>query len=242
MRVDNQAAYLIHSRQYTDSKVILNVLTPDYGRVSLVHRQSPKSKKSKLQAFTPLSCSWQGKSALKTAMQIEMLHPAFQLQGNALYCGIYLNELVERCLAQDDPHEEIYYSYQRAVARLSELGREETQIDIERSLRSFEFQLLESLGFAIDFEYDVQQAPIVQNSQSAYVFVVDEGFVPLAVDDEKSRNESLLRRDVFPSKAIHDIKAGEFNSEALKYAKRLARIALQPLLGSKPLKARELFH
>ena len=44
MRISLQPAYVLHSRPYRDSSALLEVLTAEYGRVSLVARGARRRK------------------------------------------------------------------------------------------------------------------------------------------------------------------------------------------------------
>ncbi len=72
------------------------------------------------------------------------------LQGQALYCGLYLNELLMRLLHRGDPHAEVFERYRHV---LSELASEAAPQPL---LRVFEKHLLEAIGYAmlLDREYE----------------------------------------------------------------------------------------
>jgi len=65
--VNTQIAYLLHKRAYRETSSIIEVLTKDHGRVSLMARgcRGARSKTAgSLLLFTPLVISWQGKGSL----------------------------------------------------------------------------------------------------------------------------------------------------------------------------------
>ena len=104
MRVSLQAAFVIHRRNYRDTSLIVELFTPDYGRISAVARgaRSGRSRGGNraalLQPLTPLLCSWSGRSELKTLTGCEAQGPVFSLQGERLYSALYVNELISRLL------------------------------------------------------------------------------------------------------------------------------------------------
>ena len=64
----------------------------------------PKSAvRGLLMAFQPLQLSWFGKPELRTLHSAEWQGGQPQLQGMALICGFYLNELLLKLLQRDDP-------------------------------------------------------------------------------------------------------------------------------------------
>ncbi|MEJ6540579.1 MAG: recombination protein O N-terminal domain-containing protein, partial [Halioglobus sp.] len=66
MRINLQPAYVLHSRPYRDTSVLLEVFTAEYGRISLVARGTRRqtrrgSKAALLQLFSPLLLSFSGR-------------------------------------------------------------------------------------------------------------------------------------------------------------------------------------
>lgn len=235
MHVDEQPAFLIHSRKYTDSRIIVELLTRDYGRVSGVLRQSAKSKRqTKVQPFSPLIVTWKGKSALKSLWQAEALSAPLPLLGSNLFCGLYLNELLLRCLPQDDSCEPIFGLYLNTITKLSKLGAQPDQVELEKVLRTFEFQFLTELGFGINFESDINEKMITVDAQQRYHFASGDGFIPVASGE-------LPKGFVYSAASLVAIREQNYAIESLRSAKRLSRQAFKVLLGDKPLKTRELF-
>ena len=73
-RVLLQPAWMLHQRPYRNTSAILELLTPEYGRVGVVARgtRGPKSRlKGLLQPFYPLLVSWQGQGVLVTLIHAE---------------------------------------------------------------------------------------------------------------------------------------------------------------------------
>src|SRR5689334_15045703 len=116
-----QPAYILHTRAYRDTSLLLEVLTQDYGRVSLVARGVRNSRmrlRSILQPFIPLLLSMQGRSELKLLISAEMNGLSLSLRGDCLLSGFYLNELLVRSLQKEDPHPELYILYQKTLNHL----------------------------------------------------------------------------------------------------------------------------
>jgi DNA repair protein RecO (recombination protein O) len=86
---------------------------------------------------------WTQKSDLGTLTAADQVASPPALQGQALYCGLYLNELLMRLLHRGDPHAEVFERYRHA---LSELASESPPQPL---LRLFEKHLLEAIGYAM---------------------------------------------------------------------------------------------
>lgn len=233
MRIELQPAYILHSRPFRDTSIIIDCFSRDYGRVSLLAKgaRSAKSKQRQLlQPFTSLLLSWQGKGDLKTLVGVEAVGQGLFLQGNVLFSGLYINEVLVRLLPQMDAHPDILHLYQQVLGKLEQVNRGEAEL-LEPSLRQFEFNLLEALGYAIDFHSDCRGQPI--RPDSWYQLYPEHGFLSVQPNpDEVS----------FQGACLVAIGSGDYSSLAiLRTAKQLARVALKPYLGSKPLQSRMLF-
>lgn len=151
-RIELEPAYVLHSRSFRETSLIVDAFTREHGRVAVVARGA-KSARSRwrnvLQPFRPLLLSWNQKSDLGTLTAVDQVASPPALQGQALYCGLYLNELLMRLLHRGDPHAEVFERYRHV---LSELASEASPQPL---LRLFEKHLLEAIGYAmlLDREY-----------------------------------------------------------------------------------------
>lgn len=231
MQVQLQPAYVLHTRPYRDTSLLVDVLARDFGRLTLVargQRQSRQRGRRPLQAFTALLLSWQGRSDLKTLTGAEIQGPTAFLAGNYLYSGLYANELLVRLLPQGEAQGNIFTAYQNLLAELAGAG------ELEAALRRFEFRLLEEIGYGIDFHAEAISGDPLEAGKK-YHYLNDEGFVPME-GNSAEHGGAFLGRD------LQAIAASDYSArETLRSAKRLARLALAPHLGPKPLKSRELF-
>lgn len=97
-----------------------------------------------LMSFQPVSLSWFGKGEVRTLHSAEWQGGQPYLQGTALMCGFYLNELLINLLARDDAHIPLFDYYRAALYRLAH------ETDHAASLRCFEKHLLQELGYALE--------------------------------------------------------------------------------------------
>ena len=233
MRIQDQPAYILHHRAFRDTSQILDVITRDHGRLSLMSRGSRGAKsrlKSILQPFTPLIIGWSGKGDMPSLTSAEtQTVKAITLTGKALPSAFYMNELLMKLLHKHDVYEEIYNLYESVIQLLSQ------GIEIEPVLRLFEKQLLELLGFGLNLQVNADtNGPVLAGEQ--YAYYLEHGPVEISsVHDDayitKLSGESLIALD-----------SNNLNTEqSLKDAKRLMRSILHYYLDGKPIKSRELF-
>src|SRR6187200_2060423 len=122
LRRDDQPAFVLHTYPYRETSVIVEALTAEFGRVAMVARgaRRPRSElRGLLQAFQPLLLSWFGQVELKTLLKAEWRGGLPRLGGSALWCGFYLNELLLKLLAREDPHPRLFGAYRAALEGLA---------------------------------------------------------------------------------------------------------------------------
>jgi len=228
-RIEGQRAYLLHSRPYRETSALVDLFTPDYGRVRGILRgvrQARSRKRELLRAFQPLEVSWQGAGELKTIRDGESVGLTHPLSGRALWCGLYLNELLVRLLPAETPQPRLFALYRFSLEQLADPEAEET------ILRMFEKRLLEELGVGISFEQDTQGAGIELSGH--YRFDPLRGFSPAS--DASSRERRLS------GALIVAMAADDFSDPGVRRAaKWLMRQTLAVHLGGRPLTSRTLF-
>lgn len=228
-RVDMQTAYVLHTRPFRDTSVIVDFFSKHHGRVSAVARGA-RTQRSKfrglLQAFVPLKISWSGKYELMTLRDAEPNAPPFDFSGTALISAMYLNELLVRLLGKSDPYPELFLCYDKILLQL------QNSKEITTSLRQFEKLLLAELGYGVDWNCCAHTGDLIQ-AESWYVFVPEQGFMPAAV-----ANNNYL---AFLGAHIQSIASDDYSDLAVsRSAKQLMRVALAPLLAGKAIASRDL--
>jgi len=232
MRGMLKSGYLIHSRKFTDTALLLDVLTEDAGRLSLVARGSGRRagqglQRSLLQPFHRLLFTYGGRAEQKTLYAVEPGDTRCQLSGQAIFCGLYLNELIMRVTPREDPCPGIFCAYVAAIDGLVQCPSD----SLDLLLRDFEMQLLVHSGYAFDLTVDGLSGAAIACDRR-YQFDPEAGLVALPADTD---SVGLHGGDLLA------IAAGEFTAASRAAFKQLTRSALAPLLGGRPLRSRELF-
>lgn len=233
MRVRHESAFILHTRNFSETSLVLDVFTPRHGRLGLLAkgaRRPGNRARGVLKPFQPLLVSWSGRGELPILTGAEGDGAAAALQGEALYCGFYLNELLIRLLHRHDPHGSLYDYYRTAVFALGD------ESAIEAVLRVFERRLLADLGYGLVLDHDVSnKLPI--GADTLYDYIPDQGPVRLRNPEFDRVHGVRVRGSTLLALAAESLEA----PEALREAKRLMRVALGRHLGDKPLHSRRLF-
>ena len=230
MRVSQEPAYVLHHHDYTETSLLLELFTRRHGRLGVIAKGARRARSplhTTLIPFQPLVLGFSGRGELPTLTSAEPAGAAPTIVGEALFCGLYLNELLLRLLHRHDPHERLFERYSEALGRLGE-GR-----DTEAVLRVFEKRLLEDIGFGLVLDHDVQDGAPLQPDH-LYRYVPERGPVPALVAEGEGipvQGASLL------ALACEHL----VDETALREAKQLMRALLARHLGERPLISRGLF-
>jgi DNA repair protein RecO (recombination protein O) len=232
MRINLQPGFLLHARPYRDSSQLLEVFTAEFGLLGMVgrgvnSRARGGSLRALLQPFRPLLVSCAGRGELLALRAVEAAAPGIVLQGERLFSGLYLNELLYRLLQRQDPHPGLFARYGQALEALGQDGAADT------ILRGFELHLLAELGYAFDPGRDATtQEPVREEAWYHY----SEGLGVV-----ECRSNTPVPGGRFPGADLRAIAAGDFSGAAATTAKRLLRRVIAGHLGGRPLHTRELF-
>ncbi len=145
-RVRDVGAYMLHAAAWRETSLIVQIFSRDYGNVAMVAKGAKRPYsvlRPVLAAFQPLMVSWSGTGEVKTLTRADLagLRP---LSGRSLMSAWYMNELVMRLLAREDPHPGLYDAYDAALLALAEGAQAAS------ALRRFEWILLEETGYGLE--------------------------------------------------------------------------------------------
>lgn len=230
MRQDAQPAFVLHTYPYLETSLLVEIFTQNFGRIPLVAKgaKRPKSAlRGLLIAFQPLQLTWTGKSELRTLHKAEWQGGQQPLQGMALICGFYLNELLIRLLRRDDPHEQLFDYYQKTLSALNK------QKDCIPILRHFEGRMLRELGYALTLDEDVASGQPLRPDEE-YYYEVERG--PMAANGSDNNSCPRLR-----GKTLLDMDKDDYSDTVTRQqSKVLMRYILSHYLGEQPLYSRQL--
>lgn len=146
IRVWDEPAWVLHTRDYGETSQIVELLTGREGRIGVLARGTRRSRRtSRLEPFTPWSVSWSGgENRLPTLRGAERAGPPVHLKGDALWAGFHLHELILRLTERFEPLISLYARYTGALDALGE-GVPPAQV-----VCLFERDLLVELGYGLN--------------------------------------------------------------------------------------------
>lgn len=232
MPTEWEKAFILHSRPYLESSLLLDVFSSQSGRMAVLAKGARRKRsplKGILQPFTPLLLRSSGQGNIKTLLSAEAVSLSLPLSGSTLYSGFYINELLTLTLMNMFPAQELFIAYLNCLTQLS-LG----EPCVEPALRCFEFALLEHLGCHVDFMHCAASGEEIVDTM-VYQYQEQKGFIASAV---KIQNYSF-----FCGEVLRAFNARDFSDNRTRQAAKIfTRLALKPYLGNNSLKSRELFY
>ena len=224
-----QSAYVLHVRSYRETSGLIDFLTAEEGRITLLakgFKSGKKQSKSFIQPFRKLTIAWAGRGELKTLTVAEEQASPVTLGEHKLISGLYVNELTTRLLHPHEPLPEIFEIYEQTISALS------LTTSVEQTLREYEKNILDCLGYGLMLDQDVDGAAI--DAQANYCYLLESG--PLKT------NRRMHEGVVISGESLLALHSGQLDSvQALKESKQLMRYILSRYIGDKPLKTKELF-
>jgi len=158
MRYDAEPAYVLHARQWRETSLLVELLTEHHGRIGLVARgvQGPKRHvlRAALQPLQHIRFDGVQRGELAQLRGAEAIDAAPRLSSDAALAGFYVSELMLRLAPRQDPYSGLYELYGLVRERLRD------DAPLAWTLRRFERDLLEALGFGFDLSHDGDGAPV----------------------------------------------------------------------------------
>ena len=114
-----QPAYVLHSRAYKETSALVDFFTPQ-GRMRAVLRRARSKGGSLVRPFVSLEVELRGRGELKNVSRMDSTGIAAWLHGDALFSGLYLNELLMRLLPAEAPFPTIFEHYTLTLQALAE--------------------------------------------------------------------------------------------------------------------------
>jgi len=221
-----ESCFLLHARSFGDTSIIADVFTESSGKLSIMAKgaKNPRSKFfGHLVPFSALRIIVSGKSEMKTLTHIDSNFVSQSVKGpHDLYTYLYVNELMIRLLPKGLPNQELYDLYENFV----ELARADVISEVD--LRVFELDLLDVLGYGINFDTDIKGNSQFKDSV-IYSYIPEKGF------------HDAGDTDGFSSQEIFAIKNRSLEGVDKLKLKQLLQIAISACLDGRELSSREIF-
>jgi DNA repair protein RecO (recombination protein O) len=225
---ENQDIYILHTYPFKETSLIAELFSENHGRIPVVAkgaRRPRSSLRGMLQSFQLLQATWSGRGEIKTLHNIEWCDKFLQVDGNALICGFYINELIMRLLPREDTHKKLFDFYHHTMKVLADGS------NLEVALRRFELRLLQELGYEVPLKEDANGESII--ADKLYIYEAEYG------SSEISKTNNGVK---ILGQTLLDMAQDEYKEDNTQLqSKQLMRYLISHYLGDKPLNSKQLF-
>lgn len=240
-----QQAFVLHHYDWSESSLILDLFTREQGRLAVVAKGAKRPYSQLRAVLLPfqriqVSLSKPAKSAEGSGAEVVTLRGAEWVGGStlpagaALFSGYYLNELLLKLLARQDPHPALFDAYAQTLPELH--ASEDAQS--QAALRAFELRLLRDIGLLPDLSLStLTQAPL--QAERLYQLSPDAGVVNSVGDAPSFHGAALVH---LQAALLHGSSAAlqQACSAVLPALRTSLRGLLHYHLGHKPLRTRQV--
>ena len=185
------SAYVLHRYDWSESSLILDLFTREQGRLAVAAKGAKRPHSQLRSVLLPFQRtlvslgrvpSGEAASEVQTLRSAEWAGGAAMLTGAALFSGFYLNELLMKQLARQDPHPVLFDVYAATLPGLA--SNDEAQV--QAALRAFELSLLSQVGVLPDLSVvTLTQQPVSERAR--YALLPEAGVAaPRAGENELS--------------------------------------------------------
>lgn len=172
--------------------------------------------------FNKLKVTFSGRGNLKTLTNIDKdFSTNTNLNSTQIYSLMYINELIVRLLPQEIPQEDLFKLYDEFIYNFA------NEKEVGFNLRQFELDLLELLGYGINFNNDIENNEPI-DPLATYEFVEERGF-------RKKTNADFQGKDII------NMSQRDFSSIPPQLSKNLTKMAINFCLDGKQINSREIF-
>ena len=226
MRVDLEPAYILHTRAYRETSLLVYALTADHGVVHLISRASKKKNGNMIQPLIKCYLTWSGKGSLLSLNKIELEHSKYTRNFRSHVQCLYIHELLLRLVPEHSPAPELFDLYELTLEKMLKSPNDES------CLRLFELELLGIIGHPLQLDFDYQNNLAVDAGRD-YRYVPDAGPVLCTASSQ--------HWDSIRGCTLLAMAAADFQTENLPAMKRFLRGLLEFYLRGKPVLTRQLF-
>ena len=236
-------AYVLHRYDWSESSLILDVFTREQGRLAVAAKGATRPYSQLRSVLLPFQRihillgrlpTGEGAAEVQTLRSAEWAGGAAMLTGAALFSGFYLNELLMKLLARQDPHATLFDAYAQTLPSLASAD----DPVVEAALRAFELRLLKEIGVLPDLSQVTLTQQAVQ-LERRYTLLPEAGVAHTREGEADMTGNTLIGLQAALQHG--DLAALQHAcTPALPALKTQLRKLLHYHLGSAPLRTRQV--
>jgi DNA repair protein RecO (recombination protein O) len=229
MRVELEPAYILHTRAYRETSLLVYALTQRHGVMHMVCRGARKKSLHLLQPFIKMQLTWSGKSDLVSLNKYEPEKSSYRNDFRTHIQCFYLHELILGLVPKMSPETELFDLYERTLEAMIAHPKDEAV------LRLFELHLLDIIGHPLQLEHDVANQSAV-SAEAYYRYQPGVGPSEVSVDPTTHRRPW----DIVSGQVLIQLNKQALPEQDWVQVKSFLRGLIKYYMDGKPLMTRQL--
>ena len=165
-------SFIIHSRHFSETSMIYDVLTDSNGLISIIAKGIKKKKDGySMQPFKEVQLSFT-KAKLPLLTKHEVLNSYTEISKKYMLAGLYFNELIYKFIPKNEPLPFLFQLYKDQLIFMTNSNSH----NLHMYLLRFEYLFLKEIGYEINLAY---QNNYTINNKIKYYYRFGEGFKEL---------------------------------------------------------------
>ena len=165
-------SFIIHSRHFSETSMIYDVLTDSNGLISIIAKGIKKKKDGySMQPFKEVQLSFT-KAKLPLLTKHEVLNSYSEISKKYMLAGLYFNELIYKFIPKNEPLPFLFQLYKDQLIFMTNSNSHNLYMYLLR----FEYLFLKEIGYEINLAY---QNKYIINNKIKYYYRFGEGFKEL---------------------------------------------------------------
>ena len=231
MRVELEPAYILHTRPYRETSLLVYALTSEHGVMHMVCRGARKKGSHVLQPFIKMQLSWTGKTELVTLTKYELEKSNYRSDFRTHLQCFYLHELILALVPKMSPEPELFELYEETLVNMTEAPYNEATI------RLFECQLLTLIGHPLQLEYDAHTQKALR-AEADYLYQPDQG--PIEISSDNAQTDQIFGWNRVRGHLLLQLQQHALPQQDWPQAKSFLRGLIKYYLDGKPIMTRQL--
>ncbi len=218
-------SFIIHSRPFSETSMIYDILTDSNGLISIIAKGIKRKKDGlSMQPFKEIQLSFT-KARLPLLTKHEVLKSFTEISKNYMLFGLYFNELIYKFIPKNEPLPSLYHLYKDQLTYMSNIDN-----NPKCFLLRYEYLFLKEIGYEINLKYH-EQYTLDKNIKYYYKF--GEGF--------KELDNNVDNRTIVSGESIYNLLNHRFNliSDVVNL-RFIAKRLIKEQLGDKDIKSYEM--
>ena len=218
-------SFIIHSRHFSETSMIYDILTDSNGLMSIIAKGIKRKKDGlSMQPFKEMQLSFT-KAKLPLLTKHEVLYSYTHVSKKYTLLGLYFNELIYKLIPKNEPLLSLFNLYKDQLHYMSH-----EKISPENLLLRFEYLFLKEIGYEISLIYEDNY--LIDKSKQ-YYYEFGQGF--------KELNTNADKKTIVSGESIYNLFNNNF--ELINDTKKFRYIAkniINENLGHKSIKSYDM--